>query len=144
MSIVRWEPLREFEDFFRRYSMPRLRSAFDFNGGEGDWTPVANVVETAKEYVIKAELPEIKREDVKVSLQNGVLTISGERKQTKEDKDENSLRVESFYGTFSRSFALPENINAGAIHAESKDGVLTVHIPKAGEVKPQKIEISVQ
>ncbi len=143
MSIVRWEPLREFEDFFRRYSAPRYRAATETNG-EVDWTPVANITETGKEYVIKAELPETKREDVKISLQNGVITISGERKQVKEDKDENTLRIESFYGTFSRSFVLPDNVNTGAIHAESKDGVLTVHIPKTPETKPQKIDIAVQ
>lgn len=143
MSIVRWEPLREFEDFFRRYSAPRYRGAGDTNG-EVDWTPVANITETGKEYLIKAELPETKREDVKITLQNGVITISGERKQVKEDKDENTLRIESFYGTFSRSFVLPDNVNTGAIHAESKDGVLTVHIPKTPETKPQKIDIAVQ
>ena len=143
MSIVRWEPLREFEDFFRRYSAPRYRAAAETNG-EVDWTPVANITESGKEYVIKAELPETKREDVKISLQNGVITISGERKQVKEDKDENTLRIESFYGTFSRSFVLPDNVNADAIHAESKDGVLTVHIPKKPESTPQKIEIAVK
>ncbi len=142
MSIVRWEPLREFEDFFRRYSAPRYRGAGNV-AGEADWTPVSNIIETGKEYVIKAELPETKREDVNISLQDGVITISGERKQVKEDKDENQLRIESFYGTFSRSFVLPENVNASAIHAESKDGVLTVHIPKTPETAPQRIEIAV-
>ncbi|MDE1922158.1 MAG: Hsp20/alpha crystallin family protein [Gammaproteobacteria bacterium] len=143
MNLIRWEPLREFEDFYRRYAAPRQRNATDADG-DSDWTPLANIMETGKEYVIKAELPETKREDVKISLQNGVITIAGERKHVQQDKDEHSLRIESFYGSFSRSFVLPDNVNAEAIHAESKDGVLTVHIPKKPESTAQKIEIAVK
>lgn len=143
MSLIRWEPLREFEDFYRRFAAPRYRGVAETDG-ESAWTPVANIVETGKEYVIKAELPETKREDVKISLQNGVITIAGERKHVQQDKDEHSLRIESFYGSFSRSFVLPDNVSADAIHAESKDGVLTVHIPKKPESTAQKIEIAVK
>ena len=85
-----------------------------------------------------AELPEVKKEDVKVTLDDGVLTITGERRREKEHKAENEIRVESFYGAFSRSFSLPENIDAKGIQAESKDGVLRVRIPKTEAGKAQK------
>jgi HSP20 family protein len=108
-----------------------------------DWAPAANISETNKEYVIKAELPEMKKDDVKVTLLNGVITIAGERKQVK-NEGESDLRIESFYGTFSRSFALPDDIDDKAIRAESLDGVLRVHIPKRAAPKPQNVDIKVQ
>jgi HSP20 family protein len=144
MNIVRWEPLREFDELFRRYAPAQSRAIATKYGEEASWTPTANISETKKEYLIKAELPEMKKEDVKITLQNGVITIAGERKHVKEDPDESSLRVESFYGTFSRSFALPDGIDSGAIRAESKDGILCVHIPKKQVVAPKTIDIKVQ
>lgn len=143
MNITRWEPFREIEDMFRQYS-PFFARAARRNGGEGiEWMPVADISETSKEYVIKAELPEVKKEDVKVTLDNGALTISGERRQEKEETQENEIRVESFYGTFSRTFSLPDNIDPKGIHAETKDGVLRVRIPKAqvSTSKPVRIEV---
>ena len=146
MSLVRWEPFREMEDFFRQYSPLFGRSAVPRTGGERDaeWAPAANISETDKEYLIKAELPEVKKEDVKITLENGVINISGERKQQKEEKGENEIRVESFYGTFSRSFSLPDNIDASGVRAESKDGVLKVRIPKKEMSKPKSVTVQVQ
>ncbi len=141
MSLIRWEPFREMDNLFRRYAVNVGRPWRDETG---DWTPVANITENDKEYLIKAELPEVRKEDVKVSLENGVITISGERKQEKEEKKENEIRIESFYGTFSRSFALPDNIDEKAVSAESKDGVLRVHIPKTAAAKPKQIAINVK
>jgi len=143
MNITRWEPFREFEDMFRQYS-PLFSRALRRNGDNGVWSPVADISETDKEYLIKAELPEVRKEDVKITLDNGVITIAGERKQEKEHKDANEIRVESFYGTFTRSFTLPENIDAKAIQAESKDGVLKVRIPKTPVVESKKIAIEVK
>ncbi len=143
MSIVRWEPMRELDEFFRRFSTPAMRGARELSAA-GEWSPAADISETSAEYVIKAELPEVKKEDVKITLQNGVITIAGERKHVKEDKDANELRIESFYGTFSRSFALPENTDEAAIRAETKDGVLRVHIPKTQVKNPKSIQIQVQ
>lgn len=143
MNITRWEPFREFEDMFRQYS-PFSGRALRRVGGEGaQWAPLADISETDKEYVIKAELPEVKKEDVKITLENGMITIAGERRHEKEQKDENEIRIESFYGSFSRSFSLPENIDAKGIRAESKDGVLRVRIPKtqAASAKPISIEV---
>lgn len=142
MSIIRWEPMRELDEFFRRFSGVARRPGGTVEGAE--WTPAANISETASDYLIKAELPEVKKEDVSITLQNGVITIAGERKFRKEDKDENSLRVESFYGTFSRSFALPENADQEHISAETKDGVLRVRIPKIAAKNPAAVEIKVQ
>lgn len=100
--------------------------------------PAADISETDAEYVTKAALPEVKKEDVKVTFEQGVVTISGERRQEKKQKDENGIRVESFYGSFSRSFALPDNVDPKAIGAESKDGVLRVRIPKTAPSKPEQ------
>jgi HSP20 family protein len=144
MNIVRWEPLRELDELFRRYSPSHARGNSSRNGEEVNWMPAANISETKKEYLIKAELPEMRKEDVNITLQNGVITIAGERKHVKEDSDENTLRVESVYGAFSRSFALPDGIDSSAIRAESKDGILSIHIPKTPAVMPQKIDIKVQ
>ena len=144
MNIIRWEPLREVDEIFRQYS-PFFNRALRRTGAEaGEWTPVADISETDKEYVIKAQLPEVKKEDVQVMLDNGVITISGERKHEKEHKDANEIRIESFYGTFSRSFSLPENIDAKGIRAETKDGVLRVRIPKTQATAPKTVSIEVK
>jgi HSP20 family protein len=109
-----------------------------------EWSPAVDIKETDKEYLVKAELPGVKREDVKVSLDDDVLTIEGERRQEKDVKGEKTHRVERFYGTFSRSFALPEFADAKAIRAESKDGVLNVHVPKLMVEKKLPLEIKVE
>lgn len=144
MNITRWEPFREMEEMFRQYS-PFFARSLRRTGGEGvAWSPVADISETGKEYLIKAELPEVRKEDVKITLDNGIITISGERRMEKEQQEANEIRVESFYGTFSRSFYLPENIDAKGIQAEAKDGVLKVRIPKTQAEAPRKIAIEVK
>jgi HSP20 family protein len=109
-----------------------------------EWAPSADISETDKEFVIRAELPAVKKEDVQVRLNKGMITIKGERKQQQDDKNEKYHRVESFYGSFERSFSLPDNINAEGARCESKDGILTVHIPKAETHKFTPKRISVQ
>jgi HSP20 family protein len=145
MSLIRWEPLREMDEFFRNYS-PVFNRSLLRNGDEtrAHWAPAANISETEKEYLIKAELPEVSKEDVSITLENDVITISGERKLRKEDKDENTLRVESFYGSFSRSFQLPQNVDVAGIKAESKDGVLRVRVPKKALPQSRSINIEVK
>jgi HSP20 family protein len=142
MALIRWEPFREMEEMFRQYS-PLLRQPSRELGEITSWRPVADITETDKEFLIKAELPDVKKEDVKLTLNEGVLTISGERKQEKEKKEENDIRIERFYGSFARSFALPESADTGKIQAEIKDGVLRVRIPKreAKQAKPVSIEV---
>lgn len=148
MSLVRWEPFTGVDEFFNRMmpaSFGRLpRFALPSNGESYEWTPSANISETEKEFLIRAELPAVKKEDVKVTIDQGLITIEGERKQEKEDKTEKYHRVESFHGTFSRSFTLPENASADSIRCESKDGVLTVHIPKVKAEAPKAKQIKVE
>jgi HSP20 family protein len=148
MSIVRWEPFGEMDSLFNRL-MPSMLSRWPgrlgtSNGDTVDWSPSANISETEKEYLIRAELPAVRKEDVKVTVDDGMITIEGERKQQKEDKNEKLHRIESFYGHFTRSFSLPESVNESAIRCESKDGVLTVHIPKAESPKQQPKQIKVE
>ncbi|HEX2494738.1 MAG TPA: Hsp20 family protein, partial [Steroidobacter sp.] len=103
-SLTRWEPFLKMEDFFRNAS-PFFGRALRRREGGTEWTPTADMSETEKEYLIKTELPEVKKEDVKITVEDDVITLRGERKHEKEQKDENEIRVESFYGAFSRSFA---------------------------------------
>lgn len=138
MNITRWEPFREVEDMFRQYSPFFSRAMRRFETEDGTWRPVADISETDTEYVIKAELPEVKKEDVKVTFEQGLLTVSGERRKEKKQKEENQIRVESFYGSFARSFSLPDNVDPKAIQAECKDGVLRVRIPKTTPSKPEQ------
>jgi HSP20 family protein len=139
MKLARWEPFKEAEDFFRQFGAPMF-GRWPSVGGKGsevsEWAPVADISETDKEYVVKAEIPGVKPGDIKVSLDNGILTIEGERKYEKEDKSEKTHRVESFFGSFCRRFALPDDANTGGIRAEGKDGVLKVHVPKAASAPP--------
>jgi HSP20 family protein len=144
MSLVRWEPFAAFDDLFNRQFGRWPRFMLPSNGEKYEWAPSADISETEKEYLIRAELPAVKKEDVKVTIDRDLITIEGERKQEKEDKTEKYHRVESFHGTFSRTFSLPENASSDGIRCESKDGVLTVHIPKtkpeAAKAKQIKVE----
>ena len=109
-----------------------------------DWTPTVDITEDEKEYLIKAEIPEVDKKDVKVTLQEGVLTIQGERNQEKEEKGKRFHRVERSYGTFLRSFTLPEDSAEDKLKAEFKDGMLLVHLPKAEKPKPKAVDIKVE
>ena len=108
-----------------------------------EWAPVVDISEDDKEYLIKAELPEVKREDVKVTAEEGTLTIMGERKFEQEEKGRKYHRVERAYGSFGRSFSLPDDASPAKVSAEFKDGVLTVHLVKDEKAKPQHIEVKV-
>ncbi|TAJ35162.1 MAG: Hsp20/alpha crystallin family protein, partial [Nitrospirae bacterium] len=108
-----------------------------------EWAPLVDIVEDEKEYLIKAELPEVKKEDVKVTVQDDVLTITGERKYEKEEKGKKYHRVERAYGSFERSFTLPEDADGAKVNAEFKDGILKVHVAKSEKAKPKSIEVKV-
>jgi HSP20 family protein len=146
-TLTRWEPLREMEEFQNRLSTLFGRPQRRGNGREEitlpEWTPLADITEDEKEYLIKAELPEMKKDDVKVTVENGVLTISGERKFEKEEKKKKYHRVERGYGTFMRSFTLPDDADFNKVNAEFKGGVLTVHVPKSEHAKPKQVEVKV-
>ena len=118
--------------------------AAETDEGESAWTPMLDVSETDSEYLVRADLPAVKKEDVSVTVDNDAVTIAGERKFDKEEKSERVHRRECFRGVFSRSLSLPDNTDARGIRAESKDGVLTVHIPKTKSERSKAIEIKVQ
>ena len=108
-----------------------------------EWAPLVDISEDEKEYLIKAEIPEMKKEDIKLNVHDDVLTITGERKYEKEEKNKKYHRVERAYGSFLRSFTLPEDADGSKVNAEYKDGVLKVHLPKSEKAKPKAIEVKI-
>jgi HSP20 family protein len=147
MNIVRWDPFRELEGIQARLNRmfgDRLSSGIE--GGElsfAEWAPAVDIQETEKEYVIKADLPEVKKEDVKVEFEGGVLTVEGERRQEKEEKGKTFHKIERGYGKFVRRFSLPTEVDGTKVSAEFKEGVLNVHLPKAPNGKPKAIAVKV-
>ena len=144
MAIVRWEPARELASM----EIDRLNQMFsDFYGEtfSRGWVPPVDVYETDQhEVVLKAELPDLKREDISLTFENGVLTLKGERKFEQEVKKENFQRIERRHGAFSRSFTLPNTVDASRISASYKDGVLTVRLPQRAEARPKQIAVNVE
>ena len=147
MRVIKWEPFRDVDDVFDRFVADSLRR-WPRPPAEGraasDWAPAADVSETEGEYLIKADLPAVRKEDVSLTVQDGVLTLSGERRQEKHAESEKLHRVERTYGSFARRFALPENVDEQGIRAESRDGVILIHIPKHKVEQPQPRQIEIQ
>lgn len=147
-KLAKWNPLNELSEVQNRLSSifggSSLRHIGDAGLGLADWSPLVDVSENDKEFVIKAELPDIKKEDVKVLVENGVLQISGERHLEKEEKGKKYHRIERAYGSFERCFTLPENSKADNMTAEYKDGMLTLCVPKTKDDSPKAIEVKVQ
>ena len=148
-ALIRWDPFKEMEELQSRFTkLFGLTPARTENGGQElmtitEWTPSVDIIEDEKEWLVKADLPEVKKEDVKVSVENGVLTITGERKFEKEEKDKKYHRIERSYGNFLRSFTLPDGADGSKVNAEFKDGVLKVHLPKSEKAKPKAVEVKV-
>ena len=146
MTIVRWEPLRELSSL--QSEMNRLfNTVFDTpvpsGGGTRRWVPAMDLVETADAFVVRADLPGLKQDDVKLEVEDQVLTISGERRAEHEEREEGFYRLERAFGGFSRSLTLPKGVDAEAVSASFTDGVLEVRIPKPEQAKPRRIEIAV-
>lgn len=143
MSLVRWDPFRDLLTMQDR--MNRLFSdAFSRTAGEeatGAWLPAVDIYEQGDNLVLQAEVPGVGRDDLDVRVEGNVLTLSGERKQQKEIKDEQFHRLERSYGKFVRSFTLPVGIDTDRIKAEFRDGLLTLTLPKAEEAKPKRIKV---
>ena len=141
MALVRWDPARELASM----EIDRLHNMFSNFYNEGvsrSWVPPVDIYETAQhEVVIKAELPEMKREDISVTFENNVLTLRGEHKSEQTDERQGYRRIERNYGSFVRSFVLPEGTNVDAIDARVEHGVLTVSIPKVAEAAPRKLQV---
>lgn len=150
MTLVRWDPFRDLEDvssrlnwMFRRPALPQTNGTNKETMIVADWVPSVDISETEGEYQIKAEIPDVKKEDVKVTVEDGVLTIQGERKYEKEEKGKKYHRVERSYGSFIRSFTLPDLVDEAKVKAEFKDGVLNLQLPKSVKAKPKSIEVTV-
>jgi HSP20 family protein len=154
MSLVRWNPARDLatwpSDLFgiQREMNKMFDGVFRGTGDEdysfSSWTPAVDIAEHDDEYLVKVELPGVNKDEVKLTLENNILTIRGEKKQEKETKKENYHRVERSYGSFQRSFTLPAAVKSDKIDASYKDGILKVSLPKAEEAKPKQIEVKVK
>ncbi len=146
-NLTRWNPLNEFEDLINRYNKALGHSRADEGNKDlfrrSDWAPVVDIKETEKAYTIEAELPGMDKKDVKVTVQDGVLSITGERKHEEETKDKKLHRVERYYGSFLRRFTLPDNIDSENVNASFKDGLLTLSLNKVEPKEPKAIEIEV-
>ena len=149
MALVRWSPTRELmniEDemnrLVERFFGPSLLEEMEMTTPTV-WSPRVDIKETKDEFIVSAEVPGMDKKNLHVSYKDGLLTIEGERKQEKEEKDVNYYRVERHYGKFCRTFQIPGEVNEKKINAEYKDGILTVHLPKTEKAKAKEIEIKV-
>ncbi|HTN34486.1 MAG TPA: Hsp20/alpha crystallin family protein [Marinobacter sp.] len=146
-NLTRWNPVNEFEDLISRYN--RMLGLNNRNEGKDvfsrtDWAPAVDIKETDQAFTIEAELPGLAKQDVKVTVHDGVLSIEGERKHEEETKDKKHHRIERYYGSFKRRFTLPDNVNEDSVKASFKDGLLTLTIQKAEPEKPKAIEVEVK
>lgn len=145
MALVRFQPFVEdfqaLQDRINRIFQDTSMSRFAGEDALAAWTPLCDIYEEGENILVKAELPGVEKNDIDVQVENNVLTLRGERKREKEVKSENLYRTERFYGSFTRSFTLPVSVNTEKIHAEYKDGVLHVTLPKVDEAKPRKIKV---
>ncbi len=146
MTLVRWTPQRDW-----LWNMQReIGRLFDDMGegntarGESAWTPAVDIEEQGDDYLVSVDLPGLRREDIKVTVKDNVLFISGERKQERTEENANLHLVERAYGGFRRAFTLPRTVDAGKIRASYVDGVLKVNVPKAEEAKQREIDIAVK
>ena len=141
MNLIHFNPFREMDSLFSRF---RHDMDGDFNlqsFTQSDWVPPVDINESDKDFLITVEVPQIDKDDIKVQVQNGMLNISGERKYENEDKK--AHRIERYYGSFQRSFKLPENVNEDKIHADHKNGVLYLSLPKTEEKVPALPDIEI-
>jgi HSP20 family protein len=144
-TIARLEPFRglsTLQEQFNRLFNESFRNQPE-ESALTTWAPAVDIYETPNELVVKADLPDVNEKDIDVRVENNLLTIRGERKFEKSVSEENFLRVERTYGAFSRSFSLPNTLNAEAIGAEYRNGVLTVTLPKREESKPRQVKVTV-
>ena len=150
MAVIKWDPLRELEQMADRLNRVMSRpegGSLSGNGQEAmtvaDWVPTVDISETEGEYAILAELPGVKKDAVKVTVENGILTIQGERRQEHTEQGRRHHRIERAYGRFARSFTLPDTVDAGKVRAEYADGMLHLHLPKSEKAKPKQIEVTI-
>ena len=148
MALIRWDPFRELEDVSARLnrllSQPLARRPAEDEGTIlADWVPAVDIQETDGEYLVKADLPEVKKEDMAVEFRDGILCVRGERHQEKEEKGKKFHRIERAYGRFERRLGVPAEVDVPKVSAEFKDGVLKVHLPKSAAAKAKTIDVKV-
>lgn len=145
MALARFDPFRELEEMTARLGtmMGRRRGSDPEVDSFGDWAPAMDVQETSTEYLIKLDLPEVKREKVKVGIENGVLSIEGERQQEKTEDTRHYHRLERAYGKFVRRLTVPTDVDDSRITAEFKDGVLSVHLAKSQTARPRSVDVKI-
>jgi len=147
-TLLQWDPLKEMDVLNRQLGSLFYPSPSRTGNGQEtltttEWAPPVDITEDDNEYLFKAELPEVKRDDVKVTVENGVLTVSGERRFEKEEKGRKYHRVERSYGSFTRRFTLPDDADDAKVSAAFKDGVLTIRLAKSEKARPKSIEVNV-
>jgi len=145
-TLTHWNPFREMEALQSRVLRALHPTSNVANGetrGLSEWTPVVDITEDDNEYLIQAELPEVPREQVNICVENGQLTFTGSRSFEEETKNRKYHRVERAYGSFSRTFSLPDDADPDRIHAEYKEGMLKIHMPKSEHARPRRIEVKV-
>ena len=149
-ALAHWIQFKELEalhnslgSLFSRPQVPRPESHEETPMRVAEWTPLVDISEDDQEYLIKAELPEVKKEDVKITMEDGTLTISGDRKYEKAENGKKYHRVERAYGSFGRCFSLPDDASPAKVTADFEDGVLKVHLAKNEKPRPQQVEVSV-
>jgi HSP20 family protein len=148
-TLIRWNQLREMEEAQNRST--RFLGGFPNRMGIGethslavaDWSPEVDISQDDHEYLLKADLPEMKKDDVRVTVEDGVLCVSGERKSEKEDQKRKFHRIERSFGNFRRSFTLPEDTDSTKVTADFRDGVLKVHLPTTRIAKTKAVEVKV-
>lgn len=148
MNLVKWDPFVELEDVSKHLNRIFGRTPARVEPDRemltmADWTPTVDITETDTTYVIKGEIPGVNKEDVKVTIEDGMITMRGERKQEKEEKDKKFHRIERSYGSFMRSFRVPDNVDENAVKAEFKNGMINVTMPKSGKSKARSINVLV-
>ena len=148
MAIVRWDPFRELnavQERMNRLFSDAYRAADDDVMRRGVWAPPVDIFDSGNhELVIKAELPDMKKEDIEITVENNTLTLRGEKKMDSELREEHCHRIERTYGVFSRTFSLPTTVDTTRVSADHKNGVLTIKLPVREEAKPKQIQVQVQ
>ena len=150
-TLITWNQLREMEEaqnrfnpFLRGFPIPnRMGSGEIHSLAVADWSPEVDISQDDHEYLLKADLPEMKKDDVRITVEDGILCVSGERKIEKEDQKRKFHRIERSFGNFRRSFTLPENADSTKVTADFRDGVLKVHLPTTARPKSKAMEVKV-
>jgi len=144
-TITRWRPFRDLANFQEQFNQ-LIENSYETRGNGSaltTWSPAVDIYETENELVMKADLPDLNEKDLDVRVENNMLTIQGERKFEKQVSEDNYLRVERAYGSFTRSFSLPNTVNPEGVKADYSNGVLTVTLPKKAEAKPKQVKVNV-